>query len=95
MILMYIFGLVILYFLVLGIHDSIKQRIRDKAAKEVLVGFDYKREKEEIISICANFVPEELLCPKCNGLMRTKKGAYGEFIGCSNYPNCRYTRSVK
>src|SRR5579883_332362 len=35
------------------------------------------------------------LCPNCNkGLLSLKLGKYGAFIGCSNYPECRYTRTL-
>lgn len=34
------------------------------------------------------------VCPKCGGQLVPKKGKYGAFIGCSNYPECRYTRKV-
>lgn len=30
-------------------------------------------------------------CPKCGGELVSRKGKYGAFIGCSNYPKCRYT----
>jgi DNA topoisomerase-1 len=33
------------------------------------------------------------LCPTCGaGRLTLKLGRYGAFIGCSNYPDCRYTR---
>ena len=33
------------------------------------------------------------LCPTCgNGRLSLKLGKFGAFIGCSNYPECRYTR---
>ena len=32
-------------------------------------------------------------CPRCsNGRLNLKLGRYGAFIGCSNYPECRFTR---
>lgn len=31
------------------------------------------------------------ICPKCGGGLVRRKGKYGEFVGCSNYPKCRYT----
>jgi DNA topoisomerase I len=35
------------------------------------------------------------LCPVCNaGRLSLKLGKFGAFIGCSNYPNCRYTRPL-
>src|ERR671912_144401 len=34
-------------------------------------------------------------CPNCgNGQLSLKLGKYGAFIGCSNYPDCRYTRQL-
>jgi DNA topoisomerase I len=35
------------------------------------------------------------LCPGCNnGRLSLKLGKYGAFIGCANYPDCRYTRAL-
>jgi DNA topoisomerase-1 len=35
------------------------------------------------------------VCPKCsNGKLSLKLGKFGAFVGCSNYPDCRYTRPV-
>jgi DNA topoisomerase-1 len=34
-------------------------------------------------------------CPSCgDGRLSLKLGKFGSFIGCSNYPNCRYTRQL-
>jgi DNA topoisomerase-1 len=34
-------------------------------------------------------------CPSCdNGRLSLKLGKFGGFIGCSNYPECRYTRQL-
>ena len=30
-------------------------------------------------------------CPKCSKELVVRKSTYGEFIGCSGYPDCRYT----
>ena len=29
-------------------------------------------------------------CPKCGGELVTRNGKYGTFMGCSNFPKCRY-----
>ncbi|MBR1594156.1 MAG: NERD domain-containing protein [Alloprevotella sp.] len=31
------------------------------------------------------------ICPRCGGRLVVRRGRYGNFIGCSNYPRCRYT----
>ena len=34
-------------------------------------------------------------CPACeNGKLSLKLGRYGAFVGCSNYPECRFTRQL-
>ncbi|MGE4281921.1 MAG: type I DNA topoisomerase, partial [Magnetospirillum sp.] len=49
----------------------------------------------------AHFFPEDgsghdpRLCPACNaGRLSLKLGKFGAFIGCANYPECRYTRPL-
>lgn len=32
------------------------------------------------------------LCPNCNSPLVIRKGKYGEFIACSDYPNCKYIK---
>jgi DNA topoisomerase-1 len=35
------------------------------------------------------------ICPKCGtGALSLKLGKYGAFVGCSNYPECGYTRQL-
>ena len=34
------------------------------------------------------------VCPDCGGQLKEKSGKFGLFIGCSNYPRCRYTRKI-
>ena len=45
------------------------------------------------------FVPvdgeDPRVCPTCgNGRLSLKLGRFGAFVGCSNYPECRYTRRL-
>lgn len=39
--------------------------------------------KEELI--------EQGICPKCGGKLVERQGRYGAFLGCSNYPKCKFT----
>lgn len=34
-------------------------------------------------------------CPSCGGVLKLRSGKFGEFMGCGNYPKCRYTSEVK
>lgn len=31
-------------------------------------------------------------CPKCGNPLVIRKGRYGEFVACSNYPKCKYIK---
>ncbi|MFD2639143.1 NERD domain-containing protein [Piscibacillus salipiscarius] len=70
------------------IHDRkekrqvMKKHVADIKTKQKVKVF---KEKEQI---------KQNLCPKCGGKLSQKKGKYGSFYGCSNYPKCRYTGKV-
>ncbi len=34
-------------------------------------------------------------CPKCGGQLVYKKGRYGKFIGCANYPKCKHIEPLE
>lgn len=34
------------------------------------------------------------ICPQCGGRLVERSGKYGKFMGCSNYPDCRYSRKL-
>ncbi|PIE54251.1 MAG: DNA topoisomerase I [Dethiosulfovibrio peptidovorans] len=41
--------------------------------------------------------PPELIgedCPECSSPLAKKRGRFGEFIACTGYPNCKYTRPI-
>lgn len=38
---------------------------------------------------------KEMICPRCGGQLIERTGKYGKFIGCSNYPRCKYTINIK
>lgn len=33
-------------------------------------------------------------CPRCGGELVLRKGTYGPFYGCSNYPRCKFTHKL-
>ncbi|HQB32387.1 MAG TPA: DNA topoisomerase, partial [Erysipelotrichaceae bacterium] len=35
------------------------------------------------------------LCPECGGELVIRKGKYGEFVACSNYPKCKYHHALE
>ena len=34
------------------------------------------------------------ICPTCGSKLLEKNGKYGKFLGCTNYPNCRFTKKI-
>ncbi len=32
------------------------------------------------------------VCPRCGNLLKKRNGKYGEFWGCSSFPDCKYTK---
>ena len=49
--------------------------------------------KEEIKSLKVA-IPTGEDCPQCGSELLLRKGRYGEFIACSNFPKCKYTRNI-
>ena len=35
------------------------------------------------------------ICPRCGGRLVERNGRYGNFLGCSNYPNCKFTHRIR
>ena len=35
---------------------------------------------------------DNMICPKCGNQLVHRNGRYGSFIGCSNYPKCKYIK---
>lgn len=100
--------LYILYIIItwlINIYDENKKKRCPKCNKKINENWDfcnycgYKLEKEikniEITTIKKNKKYDRNICPKCGNRLKLKNGKYGEFIGCSNYPYCKYTRHIK
>lgn len=37
-------------------------------------------------------IPTDEICPECGGTLVIRKGRYGEFVSCGNYPACKYIK---
>ncbi len=47
--------------------------------------------KDAMPSVKGKGLPTGHTCPQCGGELIIKWGKNGEFLGCANYPTCRYT----
>ena len=47
-------------------------------------------------SIASQKLAEKIgeVCPNCGGELLKRQGRFGEFIACSNYPKCKYSRNI-
>lgn len=41
-----------------------------------------------------NTVEIKKVCPNCGAKLKFREGKYGEFLGCSKFPSCRYTMKI-
>lgn len=80
---------------VLNLIEERKQKIGDRVALDVLGGFNFQKEKQKILAIAGPSIPRNYECDLCGGMLVLRRGIYGRFLGCSNYPNCRFTKKVK
>ncbi|MBR6903048.1 MAG: topoisomerase DNA-binding C4 zinc finger domain-containing protein, partial [Clostridia bacterium] len=71
--------------------NSIKNTILESNIKNL-------HSKKEHVSNIKNRIRQEnksvdnMVCPRCGAKLVQRQGRYGKFIGCSNYPKCRFTK---
>lgn len=58
-----------------------------------------RRNRKHIQNTKRNIAQKENLvnnkiCPKCKGKLVIRQGKYGRFLGCSNYPSCKFTHNL-
>lgn len=76
--------------LVPNIHNEIsKLVITDKKERKKVNQKHISSVKNEIKN--KKQLSKNNVCPKCGGVLIDRKGKYGKFKGCLNYPKCRYT----
>lgn len=98
-----VLGITIPDFLeLIGISDSKEYRIfinnsfcRVMKADDdaVVVFFGHSTLENVQTKIDVSNIHLEKVCPECGSAMNFKSGKFGEFLGCSGYPNCK--KSIK
>ena len=64
------------------ISNNIEDKfLRKQHMKDVCIKINNNRELEN-----------NMICPKCGSELVERNGKYGKFIGCSNYPKCKYIK---
>lgn len=65
--------------------------------KAMLVSSDERRNHIEYVkseNLRRKSLLKSKICPRCGGTLIKRKGKYGYFYGCSNYPKCNYNINV-
>ena len=69
-------------------------RIMDATTDHLIVFFGYSATEKINFSIDPTSVNIQKICPVCGAQMKLREGRYGEFLGCSRYPNCKQTAKL-
>ena len=92
----FLLGLIALIVLVvvLRLVYNNKKNITDvEKPTEVMVASQPENDVKSSIKVDNQNSNIEDNCPYCGGKLVQRKGPYGNFLGCSNYPECKYTRN--
>lgn len=74
--------------------EAKKQEIYDYIQNHQHIGKAARAEHKENVITYKNSLKsmeQQKICPYCKTALILRKGKYGEFYGCSNYPKCKYT----
>ena len=75
--------------IILDDMDNIYNKIKDNNIIDKNIRKNHIKEiKKKKIKV-ENLINSNI-CPKCGSTLTVRNGKYGYFIGCSNYPNCKY-----
>ena len=67
----------------INVNNITDKEARKKHVKNIKQDVKNKKEQED-----------NMICPRCKSQLVVRNGKNGEFIGCSNYPKCKYTKKL-
>ena len=77
-----------------GTYYSIEEM--DLIYNKLLEANNVMKNKEHVENIKKTQMElKEGICPRCGGKLVERDGKYGKFLGCSNYPNCKFILNKK
>ncbi|MDH3744854.1 MAG: type I DNA topoisomerase [Acidobacteriota bacterium] len=56
---------------------------------------DLETAGDQMPNVKKDGVPTDEVCPDCKSPLVMRFGRYGSFLGCTKYPECKYTRDVE
>lgn len=83
-----------------GNLDKVAEGSEDWVAlmREFYGPFDKAVERAEVEAERVKMAPKVLegeACPECGKELHIRQGRFGEFVGCSGYPECKFTRPMQ
>ena len=90
-------------------HLVPRENTRDRSVFHGCSNWPYCRHRQPPCPACGKGLPvaanggfqcrdcrqEIEACPDCGGWLHTRMGRHGRFLGCSNWPECGYTRDTQ
>ena len=76
------------------IEDGKSKRVKTLKDFYSLFAQELIKAKDEMRNVKREETPTDLICEKCNSPMIIKWGRNGNFLACSNYPECKNTMNV-
>lgn len=91
---------------VIGAHRALNdcrmnQQVFEHLAKELAgqpqfcTGTVSPAPADTIDGVLPGILPGTLRCPRCGSSLIKRNGRFGEFWGCLNFPDCKFTRDAK
>lgn len=85
--------LIVLVVVAILVYKSKKNITEVEKPTEVKVTHQPENNVKNSIEVDNQNTKNEDNCPYCGGKLVQRNGPYGIFLGCSNYPECKYTRN--
>lgn len=74
--------------------DAIYQTLLDNKIENKEAIKNHNENVKNYIQYKDDLIKNEI-CPRCNGKLVKREGKNGQFYGCSNYPNCKFTKNIE
>lgn len=69
-------------------------RVMDGENDKLISFFGYSSLNNVRTNINPNTIETKKVCPLCHAKLKFREGKYGEFLGCSKFPSCKYTMKI-
>lgn len=76
-----------------NLEKSLDKIAEGKLDRITFLKIFYKNLEEDIDKV-SPIIPEKI-CPECGSKLVVRKGRYGMFLGCSNYPKCNHIEKLE